>query len=130
MLHFLDPEAFPSMDKFLAKYRKDESGKYQAEDIMRLREKIKPYLLKRDKEDVDLELPEKEETVSLAFLSCELATLHLLPFRSLPPSHLLLCLRCALLLSLSFSLLYPLPLFEAPISSPTLSHLPSWCTLS
>lgn len=63
MLHFLDPKAFPSMEKFLAKYRKDESGKYQAEDIMRLREKIKPYLLKRDKEDVDLELPEKEETV-------------------------------------------------------------------
>jgi chromodomain-helicase-DNA-binding protein 7 len=64
MLHFLDAKAFPSMEKFLAKYQKDESGKYQAEDIMRLREKIQPYLLKRDKEDVDLQLPEKEETVS------------------------------------------------------------------
>ncbi|KAF0696350.1 Aste57867_12909 [Aphanomyces stellatus] len=59
LLNFLDPVAFPSLTTFLAQF-----GSLQdASQVADLHKLLKPYLLRRVKEDVEKSLPPKEETI-------------------------------------------------------------------
>ena len=61
MLHILDPRQFHSWEDFQDEFC-DESGDVDAEQVMRLRELLKPRMLRRMKEDVE-KIPAKEEVV-------------------------------------------------------------------
>lgn len=59
LLHFADKSAFASKDNFL-----DQFGQLtNAEQVKELHSVLKPYLLRRVKEDVEKSLPPKEETI-------------------------------------------------------------------
>ena len=59
LLNFADPSLFGDCDEFLAKY-----GDMQSKDhIDELHEEIRPYILRRLKEDVEKSVPPKEETI-------------------------------------------------------------------
>ncbi|RHY34335.1 hypothetical protein DYB32_001021 [Aphanomyces invadans] len=59
LLNFLDPAAFPSLTTFLGQFGSlQDAG--QVADLHKL---LKPYLLRRVKEDVEKSLPPKEETI-------------------------------------------------------------------
>ena len=59
LLNFIDPSLFGDCDEFLAKY-----GDIQSKDhIDELHEEIRPYILRRLKEDVEKSVPPKEETI-------------------------------------------------------------------
>ncbi|KAH9134583.1 hypothetical protein AeRB84_019682 [Aphanomyces euteiches] len=59
LLNFLDPDAFPSLTGFLSQF-----GSLQdATQVADLHKLLKPYLLRRVKEDVEKSLPPKEETI-------------------------------------------------------------------
>ncbi|ETV86000.1 hypothetical protein H257_02499 [Aphanomyces astaci] len=59
LLNFLDPIAFPSLATFLGQF-----GSLQdASQVADLHKLLKPYLLRRVKEDVEKSLPPKEETI-------------------------------------------------------------------
>ena len=59
LLHFADKSAFASKDNFL-----DQFGQLtSAEQVKELHSVLKPYLLRRVKEDVEKSLPPKEETI-------------------------------------------------------------------
>jgi len=59
LLNFIDPETFDSVDQFLESYG-SITEKEQMDD---LHESIRPYILRRLKEDVEKSVPPKEETV-------------------------------------------------------------------
>ena len=61
MLHILDPRQFDSWEDFQDEFC-DESGDVDAEQVLRLRELLKPRMLRRMKEDVE-KIPAKEEIV-------------------------------------------------------------------
>jgi len=61
MLHILDPRQFHSWDDFKEEFC-DASGDVDAEQVMRLRDILKPRMLRRMKEDVE-KIPTKEEIV-------------------------------------------------------------------
>ena len=59
LLHFCDPISFASRDEFIGKF-----GQLQdAEQVANLHTVLRPYLLRRVKEDVEKALPPKEETI-------------------------------------------------------------------
>lgn len=59
LLNFIDPDRFDDMDEFMEKYG-DLKTK---ERIDELHEEIRPYILRRLKEDVEKSVPPKEETL-------------------------------------------------------------------
>jgi chromodomain-helicase-DNA-binding protein 7 len=59
LLHFSDPVAFASKDDFLQKF----GQLTDANQVSELHSILKPYLLRRVKEDVEKSLPPKEETI-------------------------------------------------------------------
>jgi SNF2 family DNA or RNA helicase len=59
LLHFANPSAFDSIDDFLEKFGELKD----AEQVNELHNLLKPYLLRRVKEDVEKSLPPKEETI-------------------------------------------------------------------
>ena len=61
LLHLLDPEAFPSVQEFQEAYCTPE-GAADARRMPALAAALRPYLLRRMKEDVE-DIPEKEEVV-------------------------------------------------------------------
>jgi len=59
LLHFCEPVSFASRDEFVGKF-----GQLQdAEQVANLHTVLRPYLLRRVKEDVEKALPPKEETI-------------------------------------------------------------------
>ena len=59
MLHFADPKKFPDLADFV-----DHFGDLkEAAQVAKLHATLKPYLLRRVKEDVERSLPPKEETI-------------------------------------------------------------------
>ena len=61
MMHVLDPEQYPSWEEFQDEFC-DGGREVDAEQVMRLREVLKPRMLRRMKEDVET-IPAKEEIV-------------------------------------------------------------------
>ena len=59
LLNFCDEEAYDDLDEFLEKYG-DMKDK---ETVDKLHEEIRPYILRRLKEDVEKSVPPKEETL-------------------------------------------------------------------
>ncbi|KAI9989363.1 hypothetical protein PInf_019641 [Phytophthora infestans] len=59
LLNFLDAKSFPSVSDFLAKF----GDLHEAQQVADLHKMLKPYLLRRVKEDVEKSLPPKEETI-------------------------------------------------------------------
>ena len=59
LLHFLDARTFPDLDGFLAEY----GTLTDAEQVNRLNEKIRPYLLRRQKGHVEKTLVPLDETI-------------------------------------------------------------------
>lgn len=59
LLNFLDAKSFPSVEDFLAKF----GDLHEAQQVADLHKMLKPYLLRRVKEDVEKSLPPKEETI-------------------------------------------------------------------
>ena len=59
LLHFADPKAFHSKEEF-----QNQFGQLQdAHQVASLHTVLRPYLLRRVKEDVEKSLPPKEETI-------------------------------------------------------------------
>jgi len=59
LLNFIDPDSFDDMDEFMEKY-----GDLKSKERMdELHEEIRPYILRRLKEDVEKSVPPKEETL-------------------------------------------------------------------
>jgi SNF2 family DNA or RNA helicase len=59
LLNFIDPNNYHDMDEFLEKYGDIKSK----ERIDELHETIRPFILRRLKEDVEKSVPPKEETL-------------------------------------------------------------------
>lgn len=59
LLNFIDSDRFPDCDEFMEKYGDIKSK----EKIDQLHEEIRPYILRRLKEDAEKSVPPKEETV-------------------------------------------------------------------
>jgi SNF2 family DNA or RNA helicase len=59
LLHFANPEQFSDRDSFLQRFG-EMKGANQVDELHNL---LKPYLLRRVKEDVEKSLPNKEETI-------------------------------------------------------------------
>ncbi|KAG6574650.1 Chromodomain-helicase-DNA-binding protein 7 [Phytophthora cinnamomi] len=59
LLNFIEPDKFPSQQQFY-----DEFGDLNtAEQVAQLHEQLRPYMLRRVKEDVEKSIPPKEETI-------------------------------------------------------------------
>ena len=59
LLNFIDPDGFDDMEEFM-----DQYGDIKSKDrIDKLHETIRPYILRRLKEDVEKSVPPKEETL-------------------------------------------------------------------
>lgn len=59
LLNFLDSKSFPSVSEFLDNF----GDLHEAQQVVDLHKMLKPYLLRRQKEDVEKSLPPKEETI-------------------------------------------------------------------
>ncbi|DAZ94104.1 TPA: hypothetical protein N0F65_007938 [Lagenidium giganteum] len=59
LLNFLDAKSFPSVNDFLEKF----GDLHESQQVADLHKMLKPYLLRRVKEDVEKSLPPKEETI-------------------------------------------------------------------
>jgi SNF2 family DNA or RNA helicase len=59
LLNFADPQKFKDVEDFIGKFGDLKNVK----QVARLHETLKPYLLRRIKEDVERSLPPKEETI-------------------------------------------------------------------
>lgn len=59
LLNFADPRRFGDVEEFIAKFGDLKNAK----QVAKLHEMLKPYLLRRIKEDVEKSLPPKEETI-------------------------------------------------------------------
>ncbi len=67
LLNFVSPKEFGDLDKFIEKYGDMKSK----ESIDELHELIRPYILRRLKEDVEKSVPPKEETlIEVELTSC------------------------------------------------------------
>ncbi|CAN0193351.1 unnamed protein product, partial [Discosporangium mesarthrocarpum] len=75
LLNFVDHTKFRDKEGFVAEY----GDLQRAEDVARLQDRIKPYLLRRMKEDVEKSVPPKEETV----VEVELTTIQKQYYRAL-----------------------------------------------
>jgi chromodomain-helicase-DNA-binding protein 7 len=58
-MHFLEPEKFDNCDSFLEEF----GDLKKSNQVENLHKKLGPYLLRRMKEDVELSIPHKEETL-------------------------------------------------------------------
>ena len=67
MLNFADTVRFRSMSDFIAKFG-DLKDSFH---VAKLHDMLKPYLLRRIKEDVEKSLPPKEETIVEVRAVCE-----------------------------------------------------------
>lgn len=75
LLNFIEPDKFPSQQEFY-----DEYGDLNtAEQVARLHEQLRPYMLRRVKEDVEKSIPPKEETI----IDVELTTLQKKYYRAI-----------------------------------------------
>jgi len=75
LLNFIEPDKFPSQQEFY-----DEFGDLNtAEQVARLHEQLRPYMLRRVKEDVEKSIPPKEETI----VDVELTTLQKKYYRAI-----------------------------------------------
>lgn len=61
LLHFTDASKFPSLDKFLDNFGNLKNKGHKA--VSQLHEVLRPFLLRRLKENVEKNLPPKEETI-------------------------------------------------------------------
>lgn len=59
LLHFADPKSFASREEFTDKFGQLED----ADQVANLHTMLRPFLLRRVKEDVEKSLPPKEETI-------------------------------------------------------------------
>ena len=59
LLNFINPDTFDDLDDFLEHYGDIKSK----EKVDELHETIRPYILRRLKEDVEKSVPPKEETL-------------------------------------------------------------------
>jgi len=59
LLNFINPDSFDNIDEFMEQYRDIKSK----EKVDELHEAIRPYILRRLKEDVEKSVPPKEETL-------------------------------------------------------------------
>ena len=59
LLTLIDPDSYSSLDEFLEKY----GDMKNSETVDNLHEEIRPYILRRLKEDVEKSVPPKEETI-------------------------------------------------------------------
>jgi SNF2 family DNA or RNA helicase len=59
LLNFVNPDSFDNIDEFMEQYRDIKSK----EKVDELHEAIRPYILRRLKEDVEKSVPPKEETL-------------------------------------------------------------------
>lgn len=59
LLNFIQSDRFPSMSDFIAKF----GNLNDSEEVKKLHEVIRPYLLRRMKEDVEKSIPPKEEII-------------------------------------------------------------------
>eukprot|EP00804_Cyclotella_cryptica_P025678 CCRYP_002891-RD/>CCRYP_002891-RD protein AED:0.05 eAED:0.05 QI:284/1/1/1/1/1/17/975/2223 len=80
LLHFINPADFDSLDDFMEKYGDIKSK----ERVDELHETIRPYILRRLKEDVEKSVPPKEETL----IEVELTTLQKQYYRALYEKNL------------------------------------------
>ncbi|CAN0131795.1 unnamed protein product, partial [Ascophyllum nodosum] len=62
LMNFIDQSNFPDLQRFQDKYCKGEPG-HEVEEARALRRRLKPYMLRRRKEDVTKDIPPKEETI-------------------------------------------------------------------
>ena len=80
LLHFINPEDFNSLQDFMGQYGDIKSK----ERVDELHETIRPYILRRLKEDVEKSVPPKEETL----IEVELTTLQKQYYRALYEKNL------------------------------------------
>lgn len=80
LLHFINPDGFDSLDDFIEQYGDMKSK----ERVDELHETIRPYILRRLKEDVEKSVPPKEETL----IEVELTTLQKQYYRALYEKNL------------------------------------------
>lgn len=80
LLHFINPDGFDSLEDFMEKYGDIKSK----ECVDELHETIRPYILRRLKEDVEKSVPPKEETL----IEVELTTLQKQYYRALYEKNL------------------------------------------
>jgi len=59
LLNFIEPREFPDKDQFLEEF----GDMKDADQVKRLQDRLKPYMLRRLKEHVEKDIPAKEETV-------------------------------------------------------------------
>jgi chromodomain-helicase-DNA-binding protein 7 len=59
LLHFIEPEKFADADTFLSRF----GSMREASTLAELHDELRPYMLRRLKEDVEKSIPAKEETI-------------------------------------------------------------------
>jgi len=64
LLNFVDPDAFASEDDFASRF-----GNMNVAAVNAVKEVLRPYLLRRKKEDVEKSIPPKEETIVMVELT-------------------------------------------------------------
>jgi chromodomain-helicase-DNA-binding protein 7 len=67
LLNFADPDRFNNVEEFLENF----GDLKEAAQVAKLHNVLKPYLLRRIKEDVEKSLPPKEETIVEVFESLD-----------------------------------------------------------
>lgn len=87
LLHFLNPEDFNDCDDFLSKY----GDMKDASQLQALQALLKPYLLRRMKDDVEKSLKPKEETI----IEVELTTTQKKYYRAIYEKNMTFLLRGA-----------------------------------
>eukprot|EP00941_MAST-03F_sp_MAST-3F-sp1_P002345 g2345.t1 len=75
LLYFLHPRKFHSLDDFLAQYGEMRSAK----EVLKLQKLLRKYMLRRVKNDVELSIPPKQETI----VDVELTTLQKTYYRAI-----------------------------------------------
>ncbi|OQR90058.1 chromodomain protein [Achlya hypogyna] len=75
LLNFIEPEKFPSQKLFYEQYGELNT----AEQVASLHEQLRPYMLRRVKEDVEKSIPPKEETI----IDVELTTMQKKYYRAI-----------------------------------------------
>ncbi|ETW09932.1 hypothetical protein H310_00360 [Aphanomyces invadans] len=75
LLNFIEPEKFPSQQEFYNQYGDLSS----AEQVASLHEQLRPFMLRRVKEDVEKSIPPKEETI----IDVELTTMQKKYYRAI-----------------------------------------------
>ena len=80
ILHFINPKSFGSLDAFMEQF----GGIKSKEHVDKLHETIRPYMLRRLKEDVEKSVPPKEEII----IEVELTTVQKKYYRALYEQNL------------------------------------------